>query len=57
MLLEKGADVNLGNGTKLPFTYGAVFRDSLEIMELLVEAGVDMNQRDGEGQYCFGLRH
>ena len=48
MLLKEGADANLGDGRSFPLHRTAT-SGSLEIMELLVEAGVDVNVRNGVG--------
>ena len=55
MLLAAGADIHAVNEADFTALHGAAFRGLNEIVELLVEAGVDIDARDFRGRTPFRL--
>ncbi|XP_014470004.1 PREDICTED: protein phosphatase 1 regulatory subunit 12A isoform X4 [Dinoponera quadriceps] len=48
-LLQKGANINTGNGDGLTALHQACIDDDLDLVEFLVEQGADINHGDNEG--------
>ena len=53
MLLEAGADVNFGHGCNFSL-HEAALRNRVENVELLIEAGMDVNQQESDGNTALG---
>ena len=53
LLLEQGADVHATNSRGATFLIAAAYRNHLEVAEILIDAGADVNVQDNTQQSAY----